>query len=329
MNSPEQVDLHGVGAGSPVLKSTCRYIKVDGNYCKRVIPTGQRRCWQHAKGFKQKWHALARSAQVGFLIALISLTTTAFGTYLSWRQSSSKELNNGLNPVTINIVDQMLAEFESTSSKDSLMDELTSSLNAELKKNPYNTRALLIRGQGYYTAARTGSNGLREALSDFEEAAKIDAKIGDPHFGIATVLYQLAIFDLIHRGLFKIHRKGKLSFDQKTGLKTLPPDLEIFPDERNKVVLQAALEEFEKGHALQQLYDQSGHAVMTFFDPRSIENRIRSVREILHYSPSLGSPDEELIFTFLSYSSRANPQASADIFGLGGSAASKAGPGSK
>jgi hypothetical protein len=325
MNNPNQTDEGSQNKelnGNPVYRSTCRFIKADGRFCRRTVPLGHRRCWQHAKGLKQKWSALARSAQVGFLLALVSLTLTAFGTYLSWKQSSPKEGNSGINTSTRNIINEMLTEFESTSSQKSFMDdqdELSSSLNAELKKDPYNIRALLIRGQTYYTAAKTGSKGLREALVDFEQAAKIDAKIGDPHFGIGTVLYQLAIFDLVHRGLFQIHRKGKIILDKKTGLpKTLPPDLEIFPDVRNKVVLQAALEEFEKGHTLQQLYNQSGQGTITFFDPESVENRIRTLRELLQYSPSSGYADQELVFTLALYFSRENPKAMLEIFDIEG-----------
>lgn len=190
---------------------------------------------------------------------------------------------------------------------------LVADATTELARDPYNVPALLIRGQAYYTSAMSfGGKGLRESLADFEKAADTDKKLADPRFGIGTVLYQLALFDLAQRNRYKIHEKGGLRFNKETGLMEMRhPRLEFFPDRRNRTLLQAALEEFQTGRKLQQLHQSSQDATIVFFAPRDVENRIRSIRQFLGHEPAT-ERDDELVKTFTMALTKVKPTA----FGL-------------
>jgi hypothetical protein len=83
--------------------------------------------------------------------------------------------------------------------------------------------------------------------------------------------------------------------------------LELFPDTRNRSVLQAALDEFQEGHKLQQLYQQTKDGMtITVFAPQDVEKRIRSIRTLMGYEP-ITEPDMQLVMHFTSFLAAVEP----------------------
>jgi hypothetical protein len=54
---------------------TCRFVKDNGEFCKRTVSWGEGRCWQHARSCKHRIKSLTRSQTVVFIIAIASLLT--------------------------------------------------------------------------------------------------------------------------------------------------------------------------------------------------------------------------------------------------------------
>jgi hypothetical protein len=222
----------------------------------------------------------------------------------------------GLTKDVRTVVNQVFEAMDTISSdkpKWASESSLLPKLDEELIHDPYNVRALLIRGQTCYTgAASFNGQGMRQGLADFEKANSVDKTLADPHFGIGTVLYHLGFFDLAQRGRYKIYEKGGFRFNKKAGkFEMRSPRLEFFPDRRNSTIFQAALEEFETGQKLAQIHDRSDKITVFFFAPQDIENRIRSIRQFLGHEPRM-ERDDQLIMAFTTALSKVNPAA----FGL-------------
>lgn len=224
--------------------------------------------------------------------------------------------NEGLTEDARKVVHQILGVLEATPTSPLLAaeDKMESDASEKLGRDPYDVSALLMRGQWRYTRTRAGGVGMRGALSDFERAADVDKKLADPHFGIGTVLYQLAVFDLAQRGRYKIHERGGLRINTETGLLGMRhPSFELFPDRRTQTVLQAALDEFQAGQKMQQHYDTTGKATIMLYAPQDVEKRVRSIRCLLGYEPQT-APDEELVLVFMSYLQRVEPSGFSKLF---------------
>lgn len=119
--------------------------------------------------------------------------------------------------------------------------------SATLERDPNNVPALILRGQIYCTETKMhGRLRSREAFNDFEKAAQCDEKLADPHYGLGSVLYRVSLFNLADRGLFKIHEKGAMLFDKQTAAPRIRPQKwEFYADERDRLVLQGALDQFQ------------------------------------------------------------------------------------
>jgi hypothetical protein len=217
----------------------------------------------------------------------------------------------GLTKEVRTVVNQIIEAMDSVPSnkpKWASESSLISKLDEELVRNPYNVRALLVRGQKYYTDAISyGGQGMRQGMADFEKAASVDKTLADPHFGVGILLYDLGFFDIAQRGLYKIREKGGFRLNKKNHmLEMRSPRLEFFPDRRNRTIFQAALEEFETGQKLVQLHERSEEITIVFFEPQEIENRIRSIRQFLGHEPQM-EQDDELVKTFTTALSKVNP----------------------
>ena len=152
------------------------------------------------------------------------------------------------------------------------------------------------------------------ALSDFERAAEADKELADPHLGIGTVLYQLAVFDLAKRRRYKIYQRGAWRINKANGLPEMRrPTFELYPDSRTKTVLEAALGEFQTGQTLRQEYGKTEGSTVVFFAPDDVEKRVRSIRFLLGYEPQT-RPDDELVLVFMSYLQRAEPMGFEKLF---------------
>jgi hypothetical protein len=215
----------------------------------------------------------------------------------------TKEVRSITNQV-IEKMDAVPAKMPQGMSESTLLPQL----NEELAHNPYNVRALLLRGQAYYTNAISfGGPGMRQGFADFEKAASADKTLADPHFGIGTILYNLGFFDIAQRGLYKILEKGQFRQNPNTHrLEMRPPNLGLFPDKRNYTIFQAALDEFEKGQKLAQLHEQSEGMTVVFFEPQDVVNRIQSIRQFIGHQPQMNQ-DDELLKAFSSALSKVKP----------------------
>jgi tetratricopeptide (TPR) repeat protein len=232
---------------------------------------------------------------------------------------------DGLTEEVRTVANQVFAAMEAVppvQPKLAAYNDLAEVFTKQLARDPYNVRAIVMRGQAYYTNAMSfGGEGLRPALADFEKAAAADKTRADPHFGIGTVLYQAGFFDLAQRGLYKIHAKGGMRLNKETGLLEMRyPSLEFFPDERNRTILQGALEEFEVGRKLAQAYTQSDGVIHVLFAPRDVEARVRSLRQFLGHEPILAR-DDELIKTFTMALGKLDPLTFEQLFDIEGKGA--------
>ena len=54
-------------------KPTCRFVKANGELCKRPTAYGEITCWQHAHGLTRKWKSLTKNQTILFLLALLGI----------------------------------------------------------------------------------------------------------------------------------------------------------------------------------------------------------------------------------------------------------------
>ncbi len=71
-------------------QSTCTRTTRGGAACRRRVNTGERYCWQHASGLKQKWQSLTRNQTMQFLLGVIGLICSVVP--LLFTNSSSSDI---------------------------------------------------------------------------------------------------------------------------------------------------------------------------------------------------------------------------------------------
>src|SRR6266487_7001 len=268
----------------------------------------------------REWSLPSKLTCIGTYVTLLSiLVSIAF--YVWPFRGAKDEQAGGLTGQVRDVVEEIVVSAESKKPTRSLgfgTEDVNQSLSEDLKRDPYNVRALILRGQSYYVETKNfGRLRFREALNDFRRAALVNTKLADPHFGLGTVLYQIGLFDLANRGLYKIYEKGAVLFDKQAATTRMrEPRWDFYVDTRNRLVLQAALDEFQVGQRLQQIYEQSSGGTVIFFAPQDIENRVRSVRTLMGYEPSL-EPDSELVMNFTSILASVNSGDVTQVLNLG------------
>lgn len=271
----------------------------------------------------KNWSLASKLTAIGAYVGIIALILSIvfFFIPLIFKDTSSLKQDNNLPEETKTIIEELLNLSESIpkifQDKSSDEDELFKVFNKELQTNPYNIQVLILRGQYYYTTALSyGGSGYREALLDFEKAIKINSKLADPHFGIGTVYYQLAVFDLVKRNLYTIYEKGGIRFNKQTNLLERKfPTFSLSPDERNLLVLKAALNEFQIGNNLKSLYSQTTEYTQVNFATRDIDNRIRSIRILLGFDPPI-KQDETILNILSIFISKLKPKGIEEIFDI-------------
>jgi hypothetical protein len=77
-------------------KLTCQFKLPNGEPCKRIVNKAGNRCWQHARGFSQKWKALVCNRTLLFVCAVIGVPSAYF-TFDSWRLSRNDTDTNPLH----------------------------------------------------------------------------------------------------------------------------------------------------------------------------------------------------------------------------------------
>ena len=152
----------------------------------------------------------------------------------------------------------------------------------ELSVDPYSVNAHVMLGQLY-----TGSGNYRGALSEFKEATNIDETLADPHFGIGSVYYDLAILDMIERDRYEIYDFGRIKWDKDNF--TFPviiyPNVKFNPDKRTEILFTMALDEFNKAMKLQKSYKYVVNATLTLYPSDYITERMLSIRRYLRLEP--------------------------------------------
>src|SRR6185312_16847945 len=213
----------------------------------------------------EKWRTWTLPTKLSVVLGILSIVLSV--AFWLWPRPPENEAAGELTDQVRAVVNEIItaAETKNPASKLAIQvgDELDQATSEGLKQNPYNVRALLLRGQLDYAETYThGRVRFRQALNNFETAAHLDHKLADPHFGLADVLYQIALFDLANRGLYKIYEKGAFVFDKQTlEMDVRQPQWQLFPDDRNRLILLTSLEQFQAGQKLQQIYDQSAEGL--------------------------------------------------------------------
>ncbi len=260
-------------------------MRTNGSQCKRKVNGGEKYCWQHAHGVKHRWRALTRNQAFLFLLTILFGIASTYGAYIGYvTWTESKPSDSGWSASLTSTVNDVLTLLDSVPRpwvKDGgVAYDYLPTLNKRLERDPYDTPALILRAQIYHfhSEAEDG-NDFREAIADYQRAAEIDHKIGDPHFGLGRILYHLGLFDLVKRGRYEIRGKGTLTFDPETGqMVKKRPDFALLPDDRNRILLQGALDEYEKGLHLGQFYARTEHGVVGFFSSENVQEDVQSVQ---------------------------------------------------
>ncbi len=237
-----------------------------------------------------------------------------------WPQAPKDQHTGELTDQVRGVVNEIIANAEAkeapSQSAANAGKEMGQSIGEGLKGDPYNVRALMLRGTFAYTETLAfGRPRFRDALNDFEKAAQLDNTLADPHFGLGTVLYQIGLFDLANRGLYKIYEKGAVVFDKQTAAVGLRrPKWQFYPDARNRLVLQAALDQFQEGQRLKQISTRSSDGtVALFFYSQNVEKTVRTLRALLGYDP-VPELDNELMMEFNAMISLVNSREGTEVF---------------
>lgn len=269
----------GHKAGLP-LKPSVRFSRQDD--LKLLFPT---------KNQWQGWSLPSKLTAIGAYVGILGIVLSIVFFIYSFNDNFSQENTQfeRLDSATAITIEQLLDQVEKDlKPKDDVPTEaamLYKRLGEEIKIDPFNERALLVRGQYAYQSARVfGEDGYRRALQDFRKANELNEKLADPYFGIGFVYYDLAIFDMIKRKRYRVHKKGRFIFNEDSPLpdKVLPV-IEIYVDERIKSALDAALREFQLGKSRRQDYSKEKQFIG--FDPVEVDRTINSIRVLMEYEP--------------------------------------------
>lgn len=221
-------------------------------------------------------------------------------------------------------INEIIFEFDKRATPNpfnpTLEDPLRDIFTEQHECDPRNPIALVRRGQQAFTTARIGEGGYAQALADFRAALGIDSKFADPHFGIGTVYYDLGIADLVLRGRYRVHLKGKVRANKSTGqLEMLAPVVELFLDQQASGIFALALEELQTGMALKQNTTPNENNVMAYeYMPSDVNNKILSLRTLLDYQP-LRELDQSLIMSLQMLLIRLRPDEAGDLLEYGDS----------
>jgi tetratricopeptide (TPR) repeat protein len=150
-----------------------------------------------------------------------------------------------------------------------------------LSVDPYNVNAHVMLGQLYALF-----ENYRGALSEFQEATNIDETLADPHFGIGSAYYDLAILDMIERDRYEIYDFGTI-YDINNGSSYMItyPNVKFNPDKRTEILFTMALDEFNKAMKLQKSYKYVVNATLTLYPSDYITERMLSIRRYLRLEP--------------------------------------------
>ncbi len=234
---------------------------------------------------------------LGVTIFGIVTSIVASGIYDSLRDTLKQRDHPGGEAKEI--IGQLLAVSERPTIGTERMrpgSELIDSATETLRKNPYNFRALMMRGQFYCVFARSGGgSGYRQAAQDFEAAIKVEPDSADPHYGLGSIYYELALLDLASRELYDLRDKGMLVLDPESGIKwERLPRIAFSPDRRSSVILGKALSELQEGKGRKQEFDES----FALYDPREIDAKLRAVRILMGMEPGADT-DGRLLLDFI------------------------------
>jgi hypothetical protein len=229
-----------------------------------------------------------------------------------------KDIDRLIRIITDEVVNELTEQSESTARNDLLgtlkEHELFKHFSERIDRDSLDVNTLIRRGLVSYTQAALSGEGFRQATEDFRKAIGIDNILADPHFGLGTIYYDLAIFDVVKRGRYAIHNKGKMRVNKKTGLpEMIYPDIELSLDNQSRAVFSAALDEFEHGLRFAQLYGSYKGNIVTEIGPDAVLNRVSSIRTLLGYQPA-SNIDNEFIKIFTVFFARYDKDSFSGLF---------------
>lgn len=194
-------------------------------------------------------------------------------------------------------------------------EPLIEMFNEKIASNPTRYEAYVQRGQTYtLMASQPGGKGFWQALQDYQRAIELASSASDPHFGIGTVYFRLALWDLIERKLYTIHRPGALRINPSSGKPEMfPPAYELRVDDRSKLLLRACLDEYELGQRLRDSYYRESDAISYLFAPKDVQDRMHSTRALLGLTEAPRF-DEWLLQVFSQSISRGDASAFGRLF---------------
>jgi TIR domain-containing protein len=221
--------------------------------------------------------------------------------------------------IELHLINELLCQSESTLPSPGPLpieeEPVFQSCSEAIADNSRNTVALLMRGQMAYTWARAcGGHGYRQAVEDFRRCAAIDSSLSDPHLGLGTVYYDLAIFDVVRRNRYSIHEKGKVRLNKDTGLLEMKaPTLELFFDDQCRSVQALALKELQAGLSLRQHSRKIEEATSVMFHPADVMKRLTSLRRMLGLLP-MTTADDTMFMVFSMFYTRLCEAGTAGLF---------------
>jgi tetratricopeptide (TPR) repeat protein len=141
------------------------------------------------------------------------------------------------------------------------LNDLAGEIEARLRKEPKNTWARLQLAILYKT-----QNQWRKAIEHFTIANAQSPDIADPLTGIGLVLYELSLFDMTDRKLYK---------QAKTGLPV------FLPDQEAKALLLESRGFLERAKKLTVTYRSSQAKRVYNFGPGAIDEHLRLIEQKL------------------------------------------------
>lgn len=245
---------------------------------------------------------------VSLLILFVNLNMPTNQTSNPQETLSSEEqslLNDSLDLLDLhpNYISKILNTDESTK-------EMFEPSNEVLRKDPYNANALTNRGGMYFVMG-----DYRKARNDFNKAIKSDAGISDPHIGLGLIYYNLAVIDIINRSNYQIIGYTR-KLDPLMGSYINYPNVILYPDYRNEILLKLALKEFNKANSLEQQYTKRRNATLVVFPTGYANTKLDAVRFLLKLAPNDNGDISKTFFEIIT-SHFYNSKIFSDIFSKG------------
>lgn len=175
-------------------------------------------------------------------------------------------------------------------------DDFYKEMSVTLSRDPNNAKIRILRAQmSLLSATQPSGTGFFQAFEDFRYLRNLEPELADPHLGLGTIYFYLSMFDIVERGRYRIHEKGRIRHHPVSKqLGMFPPKYDLSIDDGASEHLRIALDEFTEGLRLRQDHAKIEAYTSYSYLPEDINRRIKSLRRLLGHEPS-EDYDEETI----------------------------------